>query len=413
MSVKNKWTLAGGLAALVVCIILALNLALILPDTDRDRLAVAGPRPTAVSAPSLEANALDGQLSEESVEMTEPRPVTQENSSQDRQTIPRVQSETSDLLARQDTPANVRGMGKNAEPGSQPSHLASLEGGTVTLGTSPKVSQQTGGSMSQVPLASPESSPVLGQVLSNTFSLDGLSLPSGSTLLTDTLLKTTTSPAVVHLSEGQTIELARNSSAYFERTEAGQIRVVVRSGLLAYRTESGEIFTVPVGGELVFSQTQGPAVSTLARGVVAVLVERANQGQTLLQVNDTQRINLQDSILIRSDDGKPQEMEVHYIESVEQSGQEHRVVVSAPLGKTFNPQSLIVQGDEVEQAIAAGAVVVGIALAGVGLGDLLVPVGVGTAIIGAGAGGGATSFAQPPLTTNEVLVNGSPSEPEN
>ncbi|MCZ6626301.1 MAG: hypothetical protein O7B35_19030, partial [Deltaproteobacteria bacterium] len=278
MSKGNKWTLAGGLAALAVCIILALNFALILPDTDRDRLAVAGPRPTAVGAPSSEAYALDGQVSEESAEITEPRPVTQENSSQDRQTIPRVQSETSDLLARPDTPANVRGMEKNAEPGSQPSHLASLEGGAVTLGTSPKGSQQTGGSMSQVPLASPEPSPVLGQVLSNTFSLDGLSLPSGSTLLTETLLTTTTSPAVVHLSEGQTIELARNSSAYFERTEAGQIRVAVRSGLLAYRTGSGEIFTVPVGGELLFSQTQGLAVSTLAGGVVAVLLEEAEQG---------------------------------------------------------------------------------------------------------------------------------------
>ncbi len=266
--------------------------------------------------------------------------------------------------------------------------------------------------MSEVPLASPESSPVLGQVLSKTFSLDGLSLPSGSTLLTETLLKTTTSPAVVHLSEGQTIELARNSSAYFERTEAGRIRVVVRSGLLAYRTESGEIFTVPVGGELLFSQTQGLAVSTLAGGVVAVLLEEAEQGQTLLQVNDTQRINPQDSILIRSDDGNPQEMEVHYIESVEQSGEEHRVLVSAPLGKTFAPQSLIVQGGEVEQAIAAGAVEVGTALTGrgrVGVAAAVGAVGIAALVATSGApsatnGGGSS--------TNEVLVNGSPSEPE-
>ncbi len=407
-SSKGKWALVGGLAAAAACIILAVNLVWILPDTDRDYSpAVAGLRPAAVSVPSLEEHALDGQVSEESAEITEPRPVTQENSSQDRQTIPGVQSETSDLLVRRDTPAHVSEVEKNAEPGSQPSHLASIERGAVTPGTSPKGSQQTGGPMSQVLLASPESSPVLGQVLSDTFSLDGLSLPSGSTLLTKTVLKTTMSPAVVHLSEGQTIELARNSSAYFERTEAGQIRVTVRSGLLAYRTGSGEIFTVPAGGELVFWQTEGPAVSRLVRGVVAVLLEEADQGQTLLQVNDTQRINLQNSILIRSGDGEPQEMEVHYIQSVEQSEGEHRVLVSAPLQKTFKPQSLIVQGDEVEKAIAAGAtVVVGTTLAVKSLGG--VAVAAGAAGIGAAASG-ATSGAQP---LNNELRNGSPDGPE-
>jgi len=406
-SSKGKWALVGGLAAAAACIILAVNLVLILPDTDRDPLAVAGPRPAAVGVPSLEEHALDGRVSEESAEITEPRPVTQENSSQDRQTIPGVQSETSDLLVRQDTPANVSEMEKNAQPESQLSQLVSIEGGAVTLGTSPERSQQAGGSMSQVPLASPESSPVLGQVLSDTFSLDGLPLPSGSTLLTDTVLKTTTSPAVVHLSEGQTIELARNSSAYFERTEAGQIRVAVRSGMLVYRTGSGEIFTVPAGGELVFSHAQGPAVSRLTRGVVAVLLEEANQGQTLLQVNDTERINPQNSILIRSGDGEPQEMEVHYIQSVEQSEEEHRVLVSAPLQKTFKPQSLIVQGDEVEKAIAAGAtVVVGTTLALKSLGG--VAAAAGAAGIAAAASG-ATSGAQP---LNNELRNGSPNEPD-
>jgi len=141
-----------------------------------------------------------------------------------------------------------------------------------------------------------------------------------------------------------------------------------------------------------------------------VLLEEADQGQTLLQVNDTQRINPHDSILIRSGDGEPQEMEVHYIQSVEQSEGEHRVLVSAPLQKTFARQSLIVQGDEVEQAIAAGAVEVGTALTGRGR------VGVAAAVVGAVgiaalvATSGATSGVQ---SLNSELRDGSPNEPEN
>ena len=365
---KGKWALVGGLAAAAACIILAISLVLILPKADRDPPTVDELRPAAVGAPSLESHAPEGQPSDESAEITDPRPVTQKDSSQGEQAIPRVKRETSDLLDRRDTPAHVGEMEKNAEPESQPSQLASVKPDTVT------------------PVTSPELSPVLGQVISNTFTMDKLPLPSGSTLLTETVLKTTTSPAVVHLSEGQIIELARNSSAYFERTEAGQIRVAVRSGILSYRTESGDIFTVPAGGELVFSKTQGAAVSTSVIGVVAVLLKEAGKGQTLLKVNDTVKINPQNSILIR-DDGEPQEMEVHYIQSLEQSEEEHRVTITAPLEKTFKPQALIVQGDEVEKAILAGATVVGTVLAVTTWGTAKI-VGLGAGLGGAGIAAG-------------------------
>ena len=88
--------------------------------------------------------------------------------------------------------------------------------------------------------------PVLGHVTSIGVRVDGLSVPSGTTLLSKTtLVSTSEHPASVHLGSGQTIQLHKDSSAYVERLGSGQLSVAVQTGALTYVSAAGISTALP------------------------------------------------------------------------------------------------------------------------------------------------------------------------
>lgn len=97
--------------------------------------------------------------------------------------------------------------------------------------------------------------PVLGQVISREVELNGLRVPSGTTLLNRSLLRTDTYPAIIHLDTGDVLELATNSSVYFEKVPSGKIRVSVFSGTVSYFSGS-ELKTVPSQSILLFPERE-------------------------------------------------------------------------------------------------------------------------------------------------------------
>lgn len=224
--------------------------------------------------------------------------------------------------------------------------------------------------------ASLETSVSLGQITTNGARLNGLAVPSGTTVLHSSEVSATTQPVVVHLVTGEVLELGRHSAVFFERTEGGKIQVEVRSGTLTFRELAGVVRTLPAGTRLTFLHpSSGEGVGP--EGVVAVLREKAEAGEHRIRVNDTRRIDPARALLLQSPDGELRE--VHQVESLSSD----ELVLKSPLQASFAPQSLLIQGSGVEQAIAAGVVTVGAGQAA----------GVGTAAGAAAAGAGGLSTA--------------------
>lgn len=108
--------------------------------------------------------------------------------------------------------------------------------------------------------AAPSPSMVLGQVISEDVTMDGLGVPSGTTLLDETLLETRSHSAAIHLGIGPVLELAESSSAFFERLDSGEVRVSVETGRLSF-SEGGETTTVFEAANLTIPNLTGAAVA--------------------------------------------------------------------------------------------------------------------------------------------------------
>ena len=91
--------------------------------------------------------------------------------------------------------------------------------------------------------ASPVSA--LGQVLAKSVFVDGIQVASGTTVLNNTMLKTSQDPAVVHLQNGHSLQLNSNSSAFLESQELGGVLVTVREGTMSYSSTAGLETAVP------------------------------------------------------------------------------------------------------------------------------------------------------------------------
>ena len=81
--------------------------------------------------------------------------------------------------------------------------------------------------------------PALGQVLAKSVFVDGIQVSTGTTVLDNTLLKTSQNPAVVHLQNGHSLQLHSNSSAFLESQELGGVLVTVREGAMSYSSTGG------------------------------------------------------------------------------------------------------------------------------------------------------------------------------
>jgi len=235
--------------------------------------------------------------------------------------------------------------------------------------------------------------PVLGQVISDSVQMDGMSVPSGTTVLSNSVLATTQDPAFIHLGKGRVIQLHRNSSAYFEKTPSETVQVNVRSGTLSYRSAGGELVTLPPESLIVFQAGALPVADPQDEGLRVVLVERATTGEDTIQVNDASRIDARRPILLRSPDGRTEE--VHYVEAFDANN----VKLTSPLENTFEVNTRIIQDpDLLQQAPATEGAEVG-ATAGVSVGTATATSGAEGLSTGAkvaifvGVAGGATGAA--------------------
>lgn len=93
----------------------------------------------------------------------------------------------------------------------------------------------------------------IGQTATAGAKVDGVEVPSGTTLLSPSRVETGTSPAVVHLSNGRVLAFSEKTDAMVERV-GGDVRLDVRSGNVAYTDGSGEVAFLSASNSLVLDQ---------------------------------------------------------------------------------------------------------------------------------------------------------------
>ncbi len=199
--------------------------------------------------------------------------------------------------------------------------------------------------------AGPNSKPI-GQIIGSGATMDGVTVPAGTTLFSESQLRTGSAPAAIRLATGDLLQLNGKSAAYFQGLSNGQITVAVNSGTLSYRPVTGLSTTTASPASVSFPQrrtgTTIPAVSQQT-GVVALLTARANPGEVQLLVNDTSRFNPEARTMIKTRDG--QLHEVHYVKSMGKN----QIILKTPLTYTFQPEDMVIQGCECDEAVGAPA----------------------------------------------------------
>ncbi|HUF79242.1 MAG TPA: hypothetical protein VMR44_10030 [Thermoanaerobaculia bacterium] len=116
-----------------------------------------------------------------------------------------------------------------------------------------------------VPPAS--AAPSLGQVVSPGAAVDGVPVPSGTTLLSPAQVDTKGRQAILHLTNGRALAVDRNSSVRLESSSPNEVRLTVDAGAVSFRETSGEVITLAeASGLLLDAQGQvreGTPVTTV------------------------------------------------------------------------------------------------------------------------------------------------------
>lgn len=94
----------------------------------------------------------------------------------------------------------------------------------------------------------------VGQTASAGTRVDGLQVPSGTTLLSPALVETGAEGAVIHLSNGHVVALSEKAAALVESVDAGAIQVSMQSGKMAYADQAGDVTTVASNDLVVLDQ---------------------------------------------------------------------------------------------------------------------------------------------------------------
>jgi len=176
--------------------------------------------------------------------------------------------------------------------------------------------------------------PILGQVVASTVYVDGLSMPSGTTVLNKTVVNTIDNPATIHLNNGQILKINRNSSAYLEGADAGQVTVAVRSGTVSYRDSDKGLMTALPDSVIAFGGEITSSVNTDSEsGLKMVLIEKAEAGQRIIKLNDTAGLKPNQNIMLQSLDGKI--LEVKAQDSIEGNS----VMLTAALHNSYGVNS--------------------------------------------------------------------------
>ena len=111
--------------------------------------------------------------------------------------------------------------------------------------------------LSTLLVAAPMMADVLGQVALNEVRIDGSLVPTGTTVLSPSLLETGSHPTTVHLSTGQTLSLGPTSSARLSGVEGGRISVAAETGNVRIGNGTGEVFKLAANTVAVLDQEIG------------------------------------------------------------------------------------------------------------------------------------------------------------
>lgn len=91
-----------------------------------------------------------------------------------------------------------------------------------------------------MPIAPARAVLVLGQLASNGATLDGITVPSGTTILDPSTIATGDDPAVIHLINGSVLAMAPHSKASFSGESGGKTTLEVETGEVILRDQAGE-----------------------------------------------------------------------------------------------------------------------------------------------------------------------------
>ena len=82
---------------------------------------------------------------------------------------------------------------------------------------------------------------VVGRTVSAGARLDGVAVPSGTTLLSPAVVQAGSAPAILHLRNGSVVAVAPQSVVRFEVGDDGRLRMSVEAGQVAYADPVGEV----------------------------------------------------------------------------------------------------------------------------------------------------------------------------
>ena len=105
-------------------------------------------------------------------------------------------------------------------------------------------------------VASTATSPV-GQVVSAQATIDGVKVPSGTTLVSSSVVEAGTEAAVLRLLDGTLVGLDRQSSARLEARATGGVEIAALAGDVAYRESDGSIVAIGEGTTAILDQSTG------------------------------------------------------------------------------------------------------------------------------------------------------------
>lgn len=185
---------------------------------------------------------------------------------------------------------------------------------------------------------------IVGQVISATAEVDGVAVPSGTTIFGGSILQAGSSPAVFHLIDGRSIELLSGSAALVQDSRQGEVLLSVLGGKAVVAPRNAKPANVR-GESNTSMENLVTAPPDSAGKIVAILAAPATGGSLRLDANTTEKIDRRMPILIR--DHGLTSGEIHEVASIEGL----TVVLATGLKNDFSRGALLIQGESNDGAV--------------------------------------------------------------
>lgn len=95
---------------------------------------------------------------------------------------------------------------------------------------------------------------VLGQVASGEVEIDGVAVLSGTSLLSESVVRTSAGPAVFHLENGGLLQMQSHTTARMGEAAPGELEVAVELGAILGREASGALFKIAQNDSVVLDR---------------------------------------------------------------------------------------------------------------------------------------------------------------